>query len=167
MWGEIMGKFEKTPSQKKVVRLLLERGFRIDAEGRISSGNIRIPHSQVAKEAGVDRRVVDMTVKAIMADDTLRRMFENLRSVPLLDNIAPLLNLGVVIIYPKDARDKGILSEVTTVISKHGLSIRQAVSDDPYFVEEPKLTIIIDGQVPGRLIEELRRTKGVKSVQVL
>ncbi|MHC1579139.1 MAG: amino acid-binding protein [Candidatus Alkanophagales archaeon] len=167
MWKEIMSKFERAPSQKKVVRLLLERGFRVDAEGRISSGNIRIPHSQVAREAGVDRRVVDMTVKTIMADDTLRRIFENLTSIPLLTNVAPLLNLGVIIIHPKDARDKGILGEVATVIARHGLSIRQAVSDDPYFVEEPKLTIIVDGQVPGRLIEELRRARGVKSVQVL
>ena len=161
-----MDKFEGFPSQKKVIQLLLERGFQVSPEGRVVSGNIEIPHTQIAKEINVDRRVVDMAVKTILKEGNLKKIFENVRSIQFLADIAPLLGLSVIIIHAKDAKEKGILGEVATAIAKRGFSIRQAVSDDPYFVDDPKLTIITDKNIPGDLIEEVSKTKGVKGVQV-
>ena len=161
-----MDKFEGLPSQKKVIQLLLERGFQVSPEGRVVSGNIEIPHTQIAKEINVDRRVVDMTVKSILKEENLRKIFENARSIQFLADIAPLLGLSVIIIHPKDAKEKGILGGVATVIAKRGFSIRQAVSDDPYFIDDPKLTIITDKNIPGDLIEEISEIKGVKGVQI-
>jgi len=34
------GKIQESPAQEKVIRLLLERGFQINSEGRVVSGNI-------------------------------------------------------------------------------------------------------------------------------
>ena len=161
-----MERFEGFPSQKKVIELLLERGFQVSHEGKVASGGIEIPHTQIANEIGVDRRVVDMTVKRILKESDLRKIFENIRSIAFLADVAPLLGLSVIIIHPRDAREKGILGEVATVIAKRGFSIRQAVSDDPYLVDDPKLTIITDKNIPGELIEEIGRLKSVKGVQI-
>jgi len=166
MWSEIMARFERTPSQRKVVSLLLERGFGVSPSGKVVSGGIEIPHAQVAKEAGVDRRVVDATVKRILSDATLRKIFENMRTVPFLADVAPMLGLTVLVIHAVDPKERGILGEVAAKIAERGISIRQAVSDDPYFVKEPKLTIITEGNIPGDLLEEIACLKKVKSVQI-
>ena len=166
MWKEVMEKFEGSPSQKRVIELLLERGFQVSPEGKVASGGIGIPHTQIASEIGVDRRVVDMTVKRILGEPALKKVFENMRSIAFLAEVAPLLGLSVIIIHPMDAKAKGILGEVATVMARRGVSIRQAVSDDPYLVDNPKLTIITDKNIPGELIEEIGRLKSVKGVQI-
>ena len=166
MWQEIMAMFEGLPSQKKVIELLLARGFQVSPEGKVASGGIDIPHTQIASEIGVDRRVVDMTVKRIQKEPVLTNVFKNIRSIAFLVDVAPLLGLSVVIIHPMDARECGILSDVAMVIAKRGVSIRQAVSDDPYLTDDPKLTIITDKNIPGELIEEIGKLKRVKGVQI-
>jgi len=166
MWEPIHAKFEKYPAQEKVVQLLFERGFQVNENGKVVSGNIEIPHVQIGREARVDRRVVDATVLHILEDAVLFDFFKNVRSIPFLVDVAPHLNLGVIIITPDDGADVGIISSVTQIISNAGLSIRQAVSDDPYFTEAPRLTIITNEKIPGQLVDQLLKAKGVKGVTV-
>ncbi|MBN2109837.1 MAG: amino acid-binding protein [Methanosarcinaceae archaeon] len=166
MWSILLKKFEKHPAQQKVLRLLFERGFQVSDEGKVTSGQIEIAHTQLAKEAGVDRRVVDSTTEAILSDELLRKIFQNVMSIPFLRDVAPLLGLGVIIITPDDAVHKGIISEVSTLIAQHNISIRQAVSDDPFFTDEPRLTIITDSKVPGSIVEELLALESVKGVSI-
>ncbi len=161
-----MQKFEKHPAQQKVIRLLFERGFQVNEEGKVTSGRIEIPHTQLAREVGVDRRVVDSTTEAILEDPLLKNIFQNVHSMPLLRDVAPSLGLGVIIIIPDDAAHSGIIADVAGVISDHGISIRQAVSDDPYFTNEPRLTIITDSKISGEVVEELLKLKSVKGVSV-
>ncbi|MDD2778312.1 MAG: amino acid-binding protein [Methanocellales archaeon] len=166
MWAEILKKFSHFPAQEKVVRLLLERGFQINSEGKIISGTIEIPHTQIAKEIGVDRRVVNATTRVILEDDKLRKVFQNLHSITFLKEVAPLLGLGVMIITPQDAQKTGILGDVASLIAEQGISIRQAVTDDPYFTENPKLTIITNEKASGDLINAMMKLSSVKSVTV-
>jgi predicted regulator of amino acid metabolism with ACT domain len=166
MWSSIMQKFEKHPAQQKVIRLLFERGFQVNQDGKVTSGKIEIPHTQLAREVGVDRRVVDSTTEAILEDPLLKNIFEKVHSMPLLRDVAPSLGLGVIIIIPDDAAHSGIIADVTGVISDHGISIRQAVSDDPYFTSEPRLTIITDSKISGEVVEKLLNLKSVKGVNV-
>ncbi|MCX8207068.1 MAG: amino acid-binding protein [Methanothrix sp.] len=166
MWQQILSKFRRYPAQEKVVRLILSRGFQINERGRVASGSIEIPHAQIAKELDVDRRVVDTTAMAIREDPELWKVFRNVRSVPFLADVAPVLGLGVIEITPVDARQTGLLGNVAIAVAKHGLSIRQAVSDDPFFVEDPKLTIITEGKIPGELVTLLKEIDGVKKVTV-
>lgn len=166
MWSAILKKFDKYPAQEKVVRFLLERGFQVSREGRVVSGNIEIPHAQIAKEIGVDRRVVDATCEVILGDDVLTGIFRNVHTIPFLRDVASSLGLGVIIITPDDASMPGLLGRVATAVAEHGLSIRQAVADDPYLTESPKMTIITDGDVPGELINKLKALAGVKGITV-
>ena len=43
-----------------------------------SSGTIEIPHTQIAGELGIDRRVVDSTTNAILQDVELKPIFQNI-----------------------------------------------------------------------------------------
>jgi uncharacterized protein len=166
MWREILEKFRRFPAQEEVIRLILQRGFQVNEQGRVVSGGIEIPHAQIAKELGVDRRVVDTTAEAICEDAQLGKIFKNVRSMTFLGDVAAVLGLGVIEITPVDAAKTGILGNVASAVASHGLSIRQAVSDDPFFVENPKLTIITEGKIPGDLVKTLMEMDGVKKVTV-
>ena len=166
MWQEILDKFKRFPAQEKVIRLVLQRGFQISDEARVVSGQIEIPHAQIAKELDVDRRVVDTTAQAIREDEALWKVFKNVHSITFLGDVAPILGLGVIEITPVNAAKTGLLGDVASAVAGVGLSIRQAVSDDPYFVESPKLTIITEGKIPGELVGLLMEIEGVKSVTV-
>jgi predicted regulator of amino acid metabolism with ACT domain len=166
MWQEILDKFKRFPAQEKVIRLILQRGFQISDESRVVSGQIEIPHAQIAKELDVDRRVVDTTAQAIREDEALWKVFKNVHSITFLGDVAPILGLGVIEITPVNAAKTGLLGDVASAVARFGLSIRQAVSDDPYFVESPRLTIITEGKIPGELVGLLTEIEGVKKVTV-
>lgn len=88
MWQEILDKFKRFPAQEKVIRLVLQRGFQINDQARVVSGQIEIPHAQIAKELEVDRRVVDTTAQAIREDEVLWKVFRNVRSMIYLGEVA-------------------------------------------------------------------------------
>jgi predicted regulator of amino acid metabolism with ACT domain len=166
MFDEIMGKFENSPSQQAVIRLLLERGFSVNDEGRVVSGGIEIPNTGIAREIGVDRRVVDATTDAILADEELRRIFQNISAVPSLKDLAPILDLTVLTVYVIDADAAGIVSTVTSLIADWEISIRQTLSEDPEFTNEPTLSIITDTELPGDLINEIRALPFVLKIEI-
>ncbi len=166
MFDEIMAKFADSPGQQAVVRLLLERGFSVNAEGRVVSGGIEIPNTQVATEVGVDRRVVDSTTDALLDDDELRPIFHNISAVPSLKDLAPVLDLSVLTVEVGDAEEAGIVADVTAVIADHDISIRQTISEDPEFTDEPRLSIITDEPLPGAVLTEVRELEFVRKLEL-
>jgi predicted regulator of amino acid metabolism with ACT domain len=166
MFDEILGKFEGSPGQQSVVRLLLERGFSVSDEGRVVSGGIEIPDTQIAREVGVDRRVVDATTAAILEDDELRPIFQNISQIPSLMDLAPVLDLTVLRIYVHDADESGIVAEVTRRLADRGISIRQTASEAPEFTDEPTLILVTDAEIPGDVLTELADLPFVRSVEL-
>lgn len=166
MFDEIMEKFENSPSQQAVIRLLLERGFSVNDDGRVVSGGIEIPNTGIAREIGVDRRVVDATTNAILEDEELRRIFQNISAVPSLKDLAPVLDLTVLTVYVIDADASGIVASVTNLIAEQGISIRQTLSEDPEFTDEPTLSIITDAELPGDLINDIRTLSFVRKIEI-
>lgn len=166
VWNRVQQAFRDYPAQMSVAKVMFKYGLRVMEDGTIACGSIRIPAVQIAREAGVDRRVVDFTAQRILSEPKLREIFENLEPIAYLKGFAQQLGLGVIEIIPEDATRPGILKEVTGVIAKFGLSIRQSVADDPNFVPQPKLTIITDEPVRGEVIEALRKLPTVRSVIV-
>ena len=164
MFDEIMQKFEGSPSQQAVIRLLLERGFSVNDEGRVVSGGIEIPNTGIAREIGVDRRVVDSTTDTILADPELRRIFQNISSIPSLMDLAPVLDLTVLTIEVAAADEAGIVAEVTEILADRGVSIRQVLSEDPEFTDDPKLYVITDAELSGDLLVEIRDLDYVRRV---
>ncbi|PSP56864.1 amino acid-binding protein [Halobacteriales archaeon QH_7_66_36] len=166
MFDEIMAKFADSPGQRAVVRLLLERGFSVNEEGRVVSGGIEIPDTGIAREAGVDRRVVDATTDAILADPDLERVFRNISAIPSLRDLAPVLGLSVLTVQVADETQPGIVATVTTAIAERDISIRQTISEDPEFTDEPKLYVITDEPLPGALVTDLQQLPFVRKLEL-
>ncbi|ELZ02731.1 amino acid-binding ACT domain-containing protein [Natrialba chahannaoensis JCM 10990] len=166
MFDEIMEKFEGSPSQQAVIRLLLERGFSVNDDGRVVSGGIEIPNTGIAREIDVDRRVVDSTTNAILDDPELRRIFQNISQVPSLMDLAPVLNLTVLSIAVDNAEQKGIVAQVTGTLADNDISIRQTISEDPEFTDEPRLYLITDQDISGTAITELRDLEFVRKIEL-
>ncbi|MDD3137050.1 MAG: regulator of amino acid metabolism, contains ACT domain protein [Methanoregula sp.] len=164
MWSDIIHEFADSPSQSRVVRFLLENGFGITPEGRISCNDIEIPATAIAKAIGSDRRVVDSTAHRILERPFLREIFINMRATPDLSRVAESLGFSVITILPKNASERGIVGAAVRVLSSHALAIRQIFVTDPQFSEEPKLVIIVEDPLPAGVINELRALSQVRQL---
>jgi hypothetical protein len=166
MWSAIKKHFEDYPERLKVARVLVENGLST-RNCKIYLNQIEIPPVRIARVAGVDRRTVCETLTMIRDEPELELVFGAIRSAGhSLKEIAKHLGLGVVEITPVDARTSGILANSTMLIAKSGLSIRQAIVDDPELSPEPKLALIVDRKIPGELIAKLLEISGIAKVSV-
>lgn len=166
MWTKLDSLLEGYPERSKVVRILLENGLAVRGS-RIFLNLIEIPTLKVARVAGVDRRTVGETLRAIESNPELSSLFSKFQSAGLsLKGIASSLGLGVVEIIVDNPRAPGIIADASQIMREAGISIRQALVDDPELVPEPKLVLIVDRSIPGDLIEKLRRVSGVAKVSL-
>ncbi|MDU9376852.1 hypothetical protein McpSp1_14870 [Methanocorpusculaceae archaeon Sp1] len=164
MWRTILEPFSDSPSQQRVVKFLLESGFGVSKTGKVAVNGIEVSATAVARVVGVDRRVVDTTVKRILEMDDIRETFFHLRVTPDITDVAKNLGLSVVTILPKNAGDKNIVASAVAVLASHDLPLRQIFVTDPYIAESPRLVIIIDGTLPAAAIEDLRALPAVASI---
>ena len=108
-----------------------------------------------------------LLVVCVLQPPELRMIFEEIRPAGhSLKEIAKHLNLGVLEITPVNAKSPGILSNAAMLLNRAGLSIRQAIVDDPELSPEPKLTLIVEKKIPGELIPEFLKINGVAKVSV-
>ncbi|MDD1672614.1 MAG: regulator of amino acid metabolism, contains ACT domain protein [Methanomicrobiales archaeon] len=166
MWAEIMRYFSDSPAQTKVVKFLLENGFGVNDRARITCNDVEIPATHIAKAIGTDRRVVDATGQRIAELPDLRDLFRYMRVTPDLSRVADTLGLTVITIHPRNAQEKGIIGAAVGVLHSYNLGIRQIFVNDPYFSENPRLVIIIDGTVPPGVVEQLRGLPQIKSITI-
>ena len=166
MWDKINKKFEKYPARIKVAEKMIELGLSLNEDGKIYCGNLKISDKALATASQVDRRVIKSTIKVIREDKELFNLFSNI--VPagtLLKNIAKNINLGVIEIEV-GSENAGILASTTNLISKEGISIRQAYAEDTELQKAPILTIITEEPINGDLINEFLKIKGVTRVSI-
>jgi predicted regulator of amino acid metabolism with ACT domain len=64
-----------------------------------------------------------------------------------------------------DEPEPGIVGDVTTAVADRGISLRQVISEDPEFVDDPKLYVITDAALPGDLLVEIRDLPYVRRVE--
>jgi len=166
MWRKIEALMVGHPERLRVVRKLLENGFSLRDEG-IYLNDIEVPIVRMAKSAGVDRRTVDETIRMVENTPDLKTLFSNLRSAGMsLKGVAKQLGLGVVEIVVEDPHIPGILAGASQLFSELGISIRQALVDDPELAPEPKLVLIGDKAVPGEIVHRLLKIEGVTRVSI-
>ena len=166
MWNKIKAQLEQYPERLKVARVLIENGLSAKSD-KICLNQIEIPPVRIARVAGVDRRTVNETLKTIEKNPELKMIFEEIRPAGhSLKEIAKHLNLGVLEITPINAKSPGILSNAAMLLNRSGLSIRQAIVDDPELSPEPKLTLIVEKKIPGELIPVLLKFSGIAKVSV-
>ena len=166
IWNKVVTQLEGYPERLSVAKVLIENGLSV-RNGRVFCNEIEIPPVRIGLVAGVDRRTVTETVKAIEKSSELKEIFAGIRSAGhSLKGVAKHLNLGVLEITPENARIPGILAKSATILAEKGISIRQAIVDDPELSPEPKLTLIAESKIPGDLIPKFLKVKGVEKVSV-
>ena len=166
MWEKVNEKFSKYPARLRVAEKMIELGLCISEDGRVYCGNLKISDKALATAADVDRRAIKSTISVIQEDEELYNLFSNI--IPagtLLKNIAKNLELGVIEIEV-GSESEGILASTTNLISKKGISIRQAYAEDTELQQNPILTIITEKTVSGDLINEFLKIKGVTRVSI-
>ena len=166
MWKKMVSVMVGHPERLKVIRTFLENGLAV-RKSRIYLNDIEVPVVKVARVAHVDRRTVRETVRVIETNTELRTLFSKLGSAGVsLKGVAHDLGLGTVEVVVDDPSKAGIIAGATSLLSEAGISIRQALVDDPDLVPEPKLVLIADRLVPGELVAKLRDIPGVVKVSL-
>ena len=107
------------------------------------------------------------TIRAMSVDGEIKMTFSKLESArPSLRAVAKVMRLGVVEIIADDPNKAGILAKASGILADHGISIRQALVDDPKLNPEPKLTLIGNRVIPGKTIPLILKIPGIAEVSV-
>lgn len=164
MWRKISEKLREFPARLKVVRLMIEYGIGLREDGKIVVGPVEIPDVSLARAAGVDRRVVKRTVEQLLTDPGLKRIFTGLR--PAGAFLAPIAKeLGYYVVEIRaEPWAPGILAGAAQVAAEEGISVRQAVAEDPELFPEPKLTLVLERPLSGEGLNKILKIPHVKSV---
>ena len=166
MWEKINEKFKKYPARMRVAKKMIELGLSLNDDGKIYCGNLKISDKALAIAAEVDRRAIKSTIEIIQDDEDLYTIFNNiLPAGTLLKNIAKNLDLGVIEIEV-GAQNEGMLADITQIISKKRINIRQAYAEDNELEENPILTIITENPMNNDIISEFLKIKGVNRVSI-
>jgi hypothetical protein len=165
MWRHVRKRFERQKARIDVIKKIIEIGACITKDGNLAVSDVELPFSSLARAINVDRRVVTTTVQQILKDEFLSKVFQRVKPVGInLAPIASLLGYSVLVITSVDPHKPGIIASVTTVLANHNVVIRQVLADDPDLVEEPKLTLVVDGDIPSEALNEIRKLDLVKSL---
>jgi hypothetical protein len=167
MWNKVMECLRAHPERLSVAKVLVQNGLNV-RDGKIYCNDlIEIPPVRLGRVAGVDRRTVNETVRSIEENQELKTLFSNIRSAGhSLKEVARHLAMGVVEITPLDAKTPGILAKSASLLADRNISIRQAIVDDPELSPEPKLTLITETKIPGELISEFLKIRGVDKISI-
>ncbi len=150
----------------EVLKVLLKYGLSV-RENTVTLGErIKVPFKSIALEAGVDRRTVIETLRAIREDSFLREFFRRLRPAgPSLVEVSKLLGYRCLIV--ETHRDQpGILAWVANALAEKNINILQVVAEDPNIYEEPKLYVVVSSNVPGEVIDRILEHPAIKRVSI-
>ena len=161
MWRQISDRLKDYPGKQKVARALVEYGLSIRDGTKIYCGGIELSDVKIARSLQVDRRTVRDTAQLIASDPLMKSVFERLKPAgPFLGDIAKFLGYSVIEIYA-DPHTVGIVAQAATLISQDNIAIRQAVADDPDLIPEPKLTLVVEREPSGVVLQRLLKIPGV------
>ncbi len=164
MWRQIQANFNRQKARLSVVRKMIELGVKVEGKHRLKVGDVSVSDSALAEAVGVDRRVVRNTVNQIMSDPDLKTIFTRVKPIGTsLVDIAENLGYSVLVVYA-DPHKPGVISGISSILTEYGVVIRQALADDPDFIPEPKLTLVVDGRVPPEAIGKIQSLALVDSL---
>lgn len=167
VWPSIRKQFPPHAVRPEVVKKMIECGMRVSEEGRLFVGDIEQDYTAVARATGVDRRVVKQTAEQIRGNRYLYSIFSKARPLGTsLVGIVSLLGYSALVVEA-DPRSPGVMAEVAEILSRHGTVVRQALADDPDLVPDAKMTLVVEGQISGKCVEEVSGLAKVRSLKIL
>jgi predicted regulator of amino acid metabolism with ACT domain len=165
MWEAVANYFDRYPGQRKVANYIMDNGLCVQG-GNIFLDKIKVSKSEVARVVGVDKRVVTSTMKTIMSEPQLAAVFSKLKPSCSLVEVASEMGWDVLAITLSDPAIPGVLGNVAQTIGNAGVSIRQAIGEDPMFTSG-LLYVVTETAIPGHIINEIKHIQGVKTVTLM
>jgi predicted regulator of amino acid metabolism with ACT domain len=164
MWRQISDRLKDYPGKQKVARALVELGLAVKEGPKIYCGGIELSDVKIARYLDVDRRTVRDTAQLISEDPVLKSVFERIRPAgPFLADAARFLGYSVIEIYA-DPHTVGIVAQAASLIAQEKIAIRQAVADDPDLTPEPKLTLVVEKEPSGAILQKMLKIPGVLKI---
>jgi uncharacterized protein len=164
MWSQISHRLKEYPGRQKVARALVELGLSVREGTKIYCGGIELSDVKIARYLALDRRTVKDTALLISQDPVLKSVFERIRPAgPFLAEAAKFLGYSVIEIYA-DSHTVGIVAQATELIARENIAIRQAVADDPDLTPEPKLTLVVEKEPSGAILQKMLKIPGVTKI---
>ncbi len=164
MWRQISDRLKEYPGRQKVARAFVELGLSIRDSNKIYCGGIELSDVKIARCLDVDRRTVRDTAQLISSDPILQPVFAKLRPAgPFLADVARFLGYSVIEIYA-DPHTVGIVAQAASLIAQENIAIRQAVADDPDLTPEPKLTLVVEREPSGTILQKMLKIPGVVKI---
>jgi len=164
MWRQISERLRDYPGRQKVARALVELGLSIKENSTIYCGGIELSNVKIARYLNVDRRTVRETAELISSDPILKSVFEKTRPAgPFMGDVAKFLGYSVIEIFA-DPHEVGIIARAAALVSQESIAIRQAVADDPDLTPEPKLTLVVEKQPSGVILQKMLKIPGVLKI---
>jgi predicted regulator of amino acid metabolism with ACT domain len=164
MWELISGDFSRVPSQAVVAKYMLEIGIRVDGN-RLYIDKVAISNNQLAKAVKKDKQIVSATVRTINSNKRLYNIFSKLHPSCNLKDVAKEMGWDVIELTLSDPAKPGVLGEIASTIGKSGLSIRQAIGEDPTY-STGLLYIITEKPIPGNLLKIIQKIEGVVNITI-
>ena len=166
MWSRVRRQFLGQKVRLEVARKMLEYGIRVSEDSRLFVGGMEVDYSALARDVSADRRVVKQTAEQIRGDPFLFSVFSRISpfGASLLEVVSKVGYSAIVI--EADPRASGVLSAAAAVLAQHKMIVRQALAADPDMFPDAKLTLIVEGHIPGSVMAELEALETVKSVTV-
>ena len=165
MWKSIEKHFARRSAGRLVVEAFLRYGLSVHADGRVFCGPFEMAPAKIGRSLSVDRRVVIATAKQIAGHEDLLSIFAKLQPRAYVGEAASKLGFDCIEISA-DAHAPGIVSDVTRVLSEHKVMIRQAIADDPDLFPEPKLSIVVNGRLPLKALQALRKLPKAEKIAI-
>ena len=165
MWKSIERHFARRTAGRAVVEAFLRYGLCVHADGSIYCGPFEMAPAKIGRALQVDRRVVIATAKQIAGHEELISIFAKLQPRAYVGEVASRLGFDTIEISA-DAHASGIVSDVTHILSEHKVNMRQIIADDPDLFPEPKLSIVVDGRLPLKTLQALRRLPSAEKIAI-
>ncbi len=144
--------FKDYPARKKVAQLLLDKGFSIQ-DSSIKANGIKIPITEVAKEADVNRKIVYHTIEQIQDNKALQLTFAHNKTRADLSEVAPTVGWEVLELK---ITDHSSLGEVLKIVD--GQEIYEVLS------KNKKSKIVIKEPLGMRKLKKVSSVKGIESL---
>lgn len=167
MWPNVKKQFSRQRVRVDVARKMIECGIRVADDLRLYVGNVEIDYSAVSRSVDVDRRVVKQTVEQIRKNEYLNAIFSKI--LPIGSSLVPVVSKlrYSAIVIESDPLKPGVIASVSEILAKHQIVIRQALADDPDMVPDARLTLVVEGNLTGDVMQEIRDLDLVRSINII
>lgn len=165
MFKTIEKHFSRRSAGRLVAESFLRHGISVNGKGEIFCGPFEMAPAKIARSLGIDRRVVIGVAHQIAHHGELLAIFGRLSPRAYVGDCAKQLGFDSLEISA-DAHATGVVEAVARIFAEHKVAIRQIIADDPDLFPEPKLSIVVDGRLPAKVLAKIRKLPQAEKITI-